>query len=173
MNRLLAVLALAALAAACSPKPVETPAADTPAPAAAPAAPQMPELGDAATAGEIHAVFIIPGSEALFAAESGEPPADEAGWKALEEAAQKVIAGANLMKVGSRPQGREAWIAAADQVLAATKQTAEDLKNRTIENLVFTDGDMMTGCTACHQQFRDTQTPADGQPAPAAPEAPN
>jgi hypothetical protein len=164
-------LVLAALAA-CSPKAEEAAAPAAPATPAASEGAEAPQIGDAATAAEIHEVFIRPGSDALFAAETAEPPADEAAWKALEEAAGKVIAGASLMKVGSRPQGREGWIAAADQVIAATKQTETDLKARTVENLVFTDGDMMTGCTACHQQFRDTDAPGGQVAAPPAPPAP-
>ena len=137
------------LTSACSTKPDET------APAAAPTAAAPAGLSDASTTREIHNALIIPGSNLLFAAESEAPATDEA-WAAVQDGAQKVIDGAGLLKTGSRPEGRAEWIAAADTVIAATKLTAEALGQKNAEDLVFTNGDMMTGCTSCHQQFRTT-----------------
>ena len=44
-------------------------------------------------------------------------------------------------------------------MITATKVTAEALGKKNAEDLVFTNGDMMAGCTACHQQFRDQNPP--------------
>jgi cytochrome c556 len=171
----LALAALACLTAACSPK-TETAAAPT-APAAAPAAPapapaadattmgaQVTEvvdpktLTDASTARDIHNALIIPGSEALFAAENA-PPKTEAEWTALQASAQKVIDGMDFMKKGTRPQGRAEWTQFAQVVQDNTKITAAALAKKNADDMVFTDGDMMAGCTSCHQKFR-FKTPA-------------
>jgi len=148
-----AALAAAALVvSACAPKPEETPASE---PAPAPEAAGPAGLTDASTTREVHDALIIPGSNLLFAAESEAPATDEA-WAAVQDGAQKVLEGAALLKTGSRPEGRAEWIAAADTVIAATTTTAEALAQKNAEDLVFTNGDMMTGCTSCHQQFRTT-----------------
>jgi hypothetical protein len=158
------LLALATALAACAPRPeepaapetpAETPAAETPAPAAAPA------ITDASTTREVHDAYIIPGSNLLFAAEN-EAPADEPSWAAVQAAAQQVIDGAELLKTGARPEGRADWTGFADGVAVATRLTAEALAVKNADDLVFTNGDMMTSCTACHQAYRTT--PADAAP---------
>lgn len=165
---LFAAAGLIALAA-CAPK--EPAATATPTASAtpetsctsAPAAPTFAGLTDLSPPIEVHKALIIPGSDILFAAESADAPTTEEGWKKLQDAAQHVIDGATLMKAGCRPQGRAEWTAAADTVIAATTKTAEALAKKDTSEMVFTDGDMMTGCTACHQQFRQappaTETP--------------
>ncbi len=145
LQRAAAALALLG-AVACVAGPDE---ASPTAPAAAPG------LTDASTTRQIHDALIIPGSNLLFAAES-EAPATDAAWVQVQDGAQKVLQGAALLKTGSRPEGRADWIAAAETVIAATKTTAEALGQKNAEDLVFTNGDMMTGCTSCHQQFRTT-----------------
>ena len=119
------------------------------------AAASAPGLTDASTTRQVHDALVIPGSNLLFAAESEAPATDEA-WAQVQEGARKVLEGAELLKTGSRPEGRADWIAAADAVIAATKTTAEALAQNNAEDLVFTNGDMMTGCTSCHQKFRTT-----------------
>lgn len=175
-------LALAAFLAlvACAPK-AETPetAAATPA-AAAPAEtgalapdvaaaaasgqgdPRIPTVDpatitDASSVGDVMHAYVIPGSESLFAAET-EAPTDDAGWAKLQKAAQDVITGAELLKKSPRSKG-DGWNKTIDTVITATKVTAEALGKKNAEDLVFTNGDMMAGCTACHQQFRDQQPP--------------
>lgn len=167
---LTAALLAGVLLAACSPK-TETAAAPA-APAAAPVASSAAMaataagagLSDASTTAEIHNALIRPGSQALFDAESS-PPQDEAGWAKLQAAAQQVIAGANMLKTGSRPQGRAEWPTFADKVIAATKITADALAQKKADELVFTDGDMMEGCTGCHEKFRTGGAP-NAHPAP-------
>jgi hypothetical protein len=157
LSSLLACSLAALMLAACA-QPTEEAGDQPPAPASAgaesPAAPAAAGLSDASTTRDVHVALIIPGSNALFAAESA-PPADDAAWPALQTAAQQVIDGAELLKTGSRPEGRAEWIAHADAVIAATRVTAEALAAKNADDLVFTNGDMMTGCTACHQQFRN------------------
>lgn len=158
----LVLLATLACLAACSP-PTQT-AAAPPQPATPAATPPPAALDDASTPRQIHDALIIPGSEALFAAEN-TPPANDQQWTDLEAAARKVIDGAGLMKTGSRPQGRADWSAAADVVIVNTKLTADALAHRNAGDLVFTDGDMMAGCTSCHQKFRFTTPATATEPA--------
>ena len=169
---------------ACAPKPADTQpaAAKTGATAAAPGAvPAVaPDVAAAAAKGDadpriptvdprtitaasptsdvMHA-YVIPGSETLFAAETEDPPKDEAGWARLQKATQDVIKGAELLKEAPRSQHREGWIKAADLVIAATKTSSANLAKKSTDDLVLTDGDMMTGCTECHQKFRDLNPP--------------
>jgi hypothetical protein len=154
--------------ASCAPKTeeAESPASLAPDVAAAAAAgaadPRQPtvdpaSITDASTVADVMGAYVIPGSESLFAAES-EAPADEAGWARLQKAAQDVITGCDLLKSPSRSMGPE-WDATCDTVIAATKQTADALAQKNADDLVFTDGDMMAGCTSCHQQFRDQKPP--------------
>jgi len=169
-----AMLALFIALAACAPK------ADTPKPVAATAPagiapdvaaaqaagradPRIPtvdpiSITDASPVGDVMHAYVIPGSETLFAAESEGAPADAAGWARLRTAAQDVITGARLLKAPSRSMGPE-WDAAVDTVISATKISAEALAKNNADDLVFSDGDMMAGCTACHQKFRDQHPP--------------
>ena len=166
------LLALSALVA-CSPKAKPAAATDAPAASAAPdvaaaaaagaADPRIPTVDpatitDRSSVGDVMHAYVIPGSETLFAAES-EAPTDAESWARLRSAAQDVITGAELLKSPERAQGRDGWIKAADSVIAATKQTAEALSRNNADDLVFTDGDMMAGCTECHQKFRDMKVP--------------
>ncbi len=173
------VIALGLALSACAPKPAETKAAE-PAPAAAvPAAvapdvaaavakgdadPRIPTVDpktitDASPTSDVMHAYVIPGSETLFAAETEDAPKDEAGWARLQKATQDVIKGAELLKQAPRSQHREGWIKAADMVIAATKTSAANLAKKSTDDLVLTDGDMMTGCTECHQKFRDLNPP--------------
>lgn len=175
MQRLTALALFIALSA-CAPK-AEAPepeaaaapadlAPDVAAAAAAGTAdPRIPtvdpaSINDASPVGDVMHAFVIPGSETLFAAETEGAPADEAGWTRLQKAAQDILTGAELLKAPSRSMGPD-WNATVDTVIAATKITAEALAKKNADDLVFTDGDMMTGCTACHQKFRD-QNPPEG-----------
>lgn len=167
MNRPLtaALLALSALAA-CSPKARPAAAAEAPAldvAAAAAADPRIPTvdpatINDKSSVGDVMHAYVIPGSETLFAAES-EAPTNAEDWARLRTAAQDVITGVELLKSPERAQGREGWIKAADTVIAAAKQTTQALSKNNADDLVFTDGDMMAGCTECHQKFRDMKVP--------------
>ena len=140
---IIATITAAALSA-CAPKD-EAPA---------PATSETPAAANAANPTRtVHDALIIPGSNALFAAEAEAPETDEA-WTALRAAAAQTIEGAEALKTENHAKGRQAWIDAADLVIAATQLTAEALAANNADELVFTNGDMMTGCTACHQQFR-------------------
>ena len=138
-----ALVAITALAlSACAPKEEAGATPDSPRPA--------PTEADTRA---VHDALIIPGSNVLFAAEVEAPETDEA-WTALRAAAVQTIEGAEALKADHRAKGRQAWIDAADLVIAATQETAAALAGNNADELVFTNGDMMTGCTACHQQFR-------------------
>lgn len=176
MRKAIWILAVAGLlAAGCSPRsePVAQASPAEAAPADAASAPlptptfvagDPAALNDASTPRDIHNALIIPGSEAMFAAENAAPTTDQE-WADLHAASLKVIQGAELMKTGSRPQGRAEWIAAADAVIANAKLGADDVAKKTTDNLVFTDGDMMGGCTSCHQKFRFTVPATATEPA--------
>lgn len=171
MNRPFLIAASLALAfAACAPKEeAKVPEAAAPAPDVAAAAargdadPRIPTVDpatitDASSVADVMHAYVIPGSETLFAAESEDAPTTDEGWARLRTAAQDVITGCEFLQHATRSKGPE-WNKTCDTVIAAAKASAADLDKKTTENLVFTDGDMMTGCTACHQQFRDQKPP--------------
>lgn len=104
---------------------------------------------------EVHEATIIPGSNALFAAESTPPETDE-DWSALATAAQQVIEGAKLLQSGNRPPGSSDWLMYAAEVDLATRATISGaIEAREPDEFVFLNGDMMAACTSCHQQFRN------------------
>ena len=116
---------------------------------------QSPAITASSTTRDVHDAYIIPGSDALFAAEQTPPETDE-DWAALAAAAQQVIDGANLLTQGDRPPGSSDWLMHAGAVVDATKVTQSDaIEAQVADEFVFTNGDMMAGCTACHQQFRN------------------
>lgn len=165
MRTLLTVVALAFAATACSPESAKPPTqtSEAPTPPAADGDPRNPTVDPASinskspVADVMHA-YVIPGSETLFAAESEDAPTGAAGWARLLKATEDVVLGCELLKEPGRSKGAD-WDAACDVVIAATKQTAEALKQESTEDMVFTDGDMMGGCTSCHAQFRDEPRP--------------
>jgi hypothetical protein len=168
-------LAVGLSVAACSPKP-EAPKAEAPAENLAPdvaaaaakgdADPRIPTVDpatitDASSVADVMHAYVIPGSETLFAAESADAPKDDTGWAKLRTAAQDIVTGCQMLQKAPRSKGA-GWNKTCDTVMAAVKTSAADLDKKTTENLVFTDGDMMAGCTSCHQQFRD-QKPPEGK----------
>lgn len=198
MNRFL-ILASSLLAlAACSPKTETTTAAPVaPAPAAAPAPtsqapdvaaaaakgdadPRIPtvdpaSINDKSSVGDVMHAFVIPGSETLFAQESDDPPKDDAAWAKLQKATADIIKGAELLKAPGRSKG-PGWNQTVDTVIKATKVSADKLGKKNADDLVFDDGDMMAGCTSCHQKFRDLNPPKGAlvdDKAPATPAKPN
>jgi hypothetical protein len=175
MNRSILIAASICLVlAGCAPKQEEAKAPEAAAPAsaapdvAAAAAkgdvdPRVPTVDpatitDASPVGDIMHAYVIPGSETLFAAESDTAPTDDLGWAKLRTAAQDIVTGCGMLKHPTRSKGAE-WDKACDTVIEAVKVTAQDIDKKTTENLVFTDGDMMAGCTSCHQKFRDQKPP--------------
>jgi hypothetical protein len=198
MKRLF-VLASSLLAlAACSPKTetASAPAASTPAPAAEPAPapaslapdvaaaaargdadPRIPTvdpatINDTSSVGDVMHAYVIPGSETLFAQESGDPPKDDAAWATLQKATADIIKGAELLKAPGRSKG-PGWDQTVDTVIKATKVSADKLARKNTDDLVFDDGDMMAGCTSCHQKFRDLNPPKGGLVDDKAPAKPN
>ena len=179
MTRLFAlpsIITLGFVLSACSPNPngAKAPEAATAAAAVAPdvaaaaakgdADPRIPtvdptSITGASSTGDVMHAYVIPGSETLFAAETEDAPKDDAGWARLEKATRDVIKGAELLNAAPRSQGREGWIKAAEMVIAATKTSSANLAKKSTEDLVLTDGDMMAGCTECHQKFRDLNPP--------------
>jgi hypothetical protein len=131
--------------AACAPEGDET--------AEAPAATSPATATDLSTPRAVHEALIIPGSNLLFTAES-EPPTDDAAWAAVQAGAQQVIDGALALQSEPLAQGRADWSAFAQTVIDNTKLTAEALAQKNADDLVFTNGDMMSGCTGCHQAYR-------------------
>ena len=134
-------------------------------------------INDDSSPADIMHACVIPGSEILFAQESADPPATDAAWKTLQDAADAVIKGSDLLKTSARSEGRQGWIEAANKVATGAKVSLDKFKQKKADDLVFDDGDMMAGCTACHQQFRDTKPPEgkliDDKPAaPAKPAKP-
>lgn len=116
---------------------------------------QAPAITDDSTTRDVHEAYIIPGSNALFAAERTAPETDE-DWSALASAVQHVTDGANLLMAGNRPPGSSDWLMHAGAVVDAVKVTQSDaIEARMAEEFVFTNGDMMVACTSCHQQFRN------------------
>lgn len=111
--------------------------------------------------GDVMHACVIPGSEILFAQESADAPVTDAAWKVLQDGADAVIKGAELLKSPGRSKGPE-WDKTADTVIAAAKTTFDKLGKKNADDLVFDDGDMMAGCTSCHQKFRDL-TPPEGK----------
>jgi hypothetical protein len=137
-----AAMLLSLTACASGGESPETPAAASPAAAT-----------DISTPRAVHEALIIPGSNLLFTAES-EPPADDAAWAAVQAGAQQVIEGALALQSEPLAQGRADWSAFAQTVIDNTKLTAEALAQKNVDDLVFTNGDMMSGCTGCHQTYR-------------------
>ncbi|HVY88630.1 MAG TPA: hypothetical protein VG942_07165 [Hyphomonadaceae bacterium] len=133
-------------------------------------------INDDSSPADIMHACVIPGSEILFAQESSDPPTTDAQWKTLQNAADAVIKGADLLKTSARSEGRQGWIEAANKVAAGAKVSYDKLMQKKADDLVFDDGDMMAGCTSCHQQFRDTKPPEgkliDDKPATPAPAKP-
>lgn len=195
MNRPLILAAILLAAAACSPKtetaattPAAAPAA--PAPAAASQAPDVAaaaakgdtdpriptvdpaSITDKSPVGDVMHAFVIPGSETLFAQESDDPPRDEATWARLQKATADIIKGAELLKAPGRSKGA-GWDKTVDTVIKATKVSQGKLAKKNADDLVFDDGDMMAGCTACHQQFRDLNPPKGALVDDKAPVKPN
>jgi hypothetical protein len=111
--------------------------------------------------GDVMHACVIPGSEILFAQESADAPTTDAAWKVLQDGAEAVIKGAELLTAEGRSKG-PGWDKTADTVIAAAKVSLEKLGKKNADDLVFDDGDMMAGCTSCHQQFRDL-TPPEGK----------
>jgi hypothetical protein len=129
-------------------------------------------INDKSGVGDVMHAYVIPGSETLFAQESDDPPKDEAAWAKLQKAAADIIKGSELLKAPGRSKGA-GWDKTVDTVITATKVSAGKLAKKNADDLVFDDGDMMTGCTACHQEFRDLNPPkgklADDTQKPAKP----
>lgn len=175
MNHSLPFLLVCVALTACSPKEEAArtaepaPAAASPAPDVAAAAaagqgdPRTPTVDpatitDASSVADVMHAYVIPGSETLFAAESEDPPLTAEGWAKLRNATADIVKGCELLQAPSRSKGA-GWNKTCDTVIAATRKTAASLDKQTIDELVFTDGDMMMGCTSCHQQFRDQKPP--------------
>ncbi|MBI1361883.1 MAG: hypothetical protein GC155_16525 [Alphaproteobacteria bacterium] len=133
--------------AACAPKADTAGAATTKAPAA-------DTFSDASTTAQIHAAWLTPGSDALYAAEAS-PPTTSEGWASVEAGATKVIDGAALLQTGSRPAGRDDWIRIAKAVEAATKKSLDAARAHDADALALADGDFTAQCEDCHKFFRD------------------
>lgn len=111
-------------------------------------------FSDASTSEEIHSSLLTPGSDTLFAAES-EAPGDAKGWAAVQEAATKVVEGAQLLQIGSRPAGSPEWIRIAKAFEDAARRSGDAVRARNLDALAVADGDFTAQCEDCHNIFRD------------------
>jgi len=194
MKRTLILAASLLALAACSPKTETTAAAAapvaTPAPVPASQAPDVAaaaakgdadpriptvdpaSITDKSSVGDVMHAYVIPGSETLFAQESDDPPKDDAVWAKLQKATADIIKGAELLKAPGRTKGA-GWNQTVDIVIKATKVSADKLAKKNADDLVFDDGDMMAGCTSCHQKYRDLNPPKGALVDDSKPAKPN
>jgi hypothetical protein len=92
--------------------------------------------------------FIIPGANALYAAEADAPAKPEAS-AALEAGANKLVEGAQLLRTGPR--------------LDAPRPGVEDnackalvaVQKKDLDAMTIADGDFTAQCEDCHKPYRD------------------
>ncbi|MFT3725710.1 MAG: hypothetical protein QM773_19280 [Hyphomonadaceae bacterium] len=135
-------------AAACAPD--KTPAR----PSSAPPTSTSATPSAAATSAEIHAAFLNPGSDALYAAEANTPIA-AGDWARVEAAAVKMAEGAKRMQGGSQSEGRADWVRISKLVETAALRAREAARTKDADMLAAADGDFTAQCEDCHNAFRD------------------
>jgi hypothetical protein len=166
---LLAASASVLMLAACTkekppeekaPPAAEASAAPSEAPTSAtdPAASNYPKvdpasLTDASTIADVHNALIRPGYDVLTNAES-TAPTDDAGWKAVADATDKIVKGLNLLTTGSRPKDTGDFVKFANATAEKMKAVQATVAKKDGDNLVIVDGDAQEACTACHSKYR-------------------
>jgi len=103
---------------------------------------------------DVHAALIIPGSDALFAAESKMPESDEQ-WAALKAAAQKVIEGARHLQDPSRRRDDMEWARIAKALEDGAGKSLAAVATQDIDTLPLANGEFVAQCEDCHTVYRD------------------
>lgn len=116
--------------------------------------PRPASFAASATVANVHAALIIPGSDALFAAESNSPEGD-AQWASLEAAAQKVIEGARHLQDPSRRRDDMEWARVAKALEDSAGKSLAAAAAQDIDTLPLANGDFVAQCEDCHTVYRD------------------
>jgi hypothetical protein len=106
-----------------------------------------------ATVGELMTALIIPSSNVVGNVGLTGDPSDEE-WAEVERQALILAESGNLLLLPGRAQGREDWIQASKDMIAAGQAAVEAARDRNADALMIDiSGAIFDSCTACHDQY--------------------
>ncbi|MCU1338934.1 MAG: hypothetical protein JWO19_4515 [Bryobacterales bacterium] len=133
--------------------------AQTPVPKAAAPKAAGPTFQTTGTLLQVMRGIMLPNSNIVFDA-GNEPPKDDKGWLATQNAALTVAEAGNLLMIGNRAQGRPDWNQLAHGLIAAGQKTYKAALAKNSDALLDAGGDLTEACDACHKKYRDPQREA-------------
>ena len=105
-----------------------------------------------ASVAEIMQALVVPSSNLLFNV-GLEPPADDEGWKGVENNAIVLAESGNLLMLPERAEGREGWIEAARQMAEAGRASLEAARARDTDELIVLGDRILETCSTCHDEY--------------------
>lgn len=97
--------------------------------------------------------IILPASNAVFYAAS-EVPADDEGWRVLENHALVLAESANLLLIDGYRQDSEQWLRDTLLMRDASVRAFEAAKERDEDALIELNNDLYESCESCHNATR-------------------
>ena len=137
---ILALLTLAA--AACAPAQQATPAAPTPA------------FKTTANVKQLMTAIVIPSSDILFEMGS-KPPADEAGWMRVQNAAVSLAESGNLLMIGDRSKPEKEWADFSRAMIDAGQLALKAADKKNVDEVLAAGDKIYETCDNCHQKYMD------------------
>lgn len=114
---------------------------------------QTAEFDSTATVQELMTAMIIPSSNVVGNVGLSGDPTDEE-WAEIERQAIVLAESGNLLLLPERAQGREDWIQASKDMIAASQAALEAARAKNTEPLMLDiSGAIFDSCTACHDQY--------------------
>jgi hypothetical protein len=103
--------------------------------------------------------IMLPSSNIVFDA-GNEPPKNEKGWTAAQNAALTIAEAGNLLMIGGRAQGRADWNQLARGLIAAGQKTYKAALSKNPDAMLDAGGELTDACDSCHRKYRDPQREA-------------
>jgi cytochrome c556 len=141
--RTLIVAFLILVASACAPAQQATPSA-------APA----PAFKTTGNVTQLMTALVIPSSDILFEVGS-KPPADEAGWIRVQNAAVALAESGNLLMIGDRSKPEKEWADFSRAMIDAGQLALKAADNKNVDEVLAAGDKIYETCDNCHMKYMD------------------
>ena len=101
---------------------------------------------------EIMLEMVVPSSDAVFNV-AIEAPGDDASWATLAAQTRVLAESGNLLMLGDRDRGDEAWTAMARAQVDAAVVTLEAIDARDVDAVIAAGDVVYEACATCHDRF--------------------
>lgn len=118
-------------------------------------APPQPAFQPVGTVMQIMEAVVIPSSNVVWNVSAEAPKTDEE-WATVRNNALTLAEAGNLLMIGGRAKDQDAWMKAAQALIAAGTTAFHAAEARDVDAVTTAGDDIYNSCEGCHMQYPPT-----------------